>query len=94
VCKRAKEVNTLKTMGLEAERNFSLGSYMDKNNQYRKCYNLNGNGMRMMLNAESTIVRFKTEEYIDNLENKLKQQPKLPSYSEALTSSIFNVVMN
>lgn len=79
-----KELETLKTLGLEGVQNILESSYVDSQNKKQKCYELNGSGMRMMLNAESTIVRYKTEEYIDSLENKLKQQIKLPSYSEAL----------
>jgi phage regulator Rha-like protein len=84
ITKIEKELETLKTLGLEGGQNILLSSYIDSQNKSQKCYELNGSGMRMMLNSESTIVRFKTEEYIENLENKLKQQIKLPSYSEAL----------
>ena len=84
MAKIKKELETLKTLGLEGVQNILESSYVDSQNKKQKCYELNGSGMRMMLNSESTIVRFKTEEYIDSLENKLKQQIKLPSYSEAL----------
>lgn len=79
-----KELETLKTLGLEGVQNILESSYIDSQNKKQKCYELNGSGMRMMLNSESTIVRFKTEEYIEKLEKQLKQQIKLPSYSEAL----------
>ena len=72
-----KEVETMEKLGLNAERNISLGEYKDQNNQSRSCYSLNASGMRQILNSESTYVRVKTEEYIAKLEkenNKLKEK--------------------
>ena len=65
------ELKVLESLDL-GERNFSLGSYTDKQNQKRPCYLLNKDGMLMMLNSESTIVRYKTVEYINELEEQLK----------------------
>lgn len=69
------EIEILKKSGIGAERNFSLGSYIDKNNQQRPCYRMNKAGIMQMLNKESALVRYKTQEYIEVLENKLKQDP-------------------
>ena len=74
-----KELEVLETLGLRGELNFKLGSYKDKQNQERPCYMLNRDGMLQMLNSESTIVRAKTIEYINKLENKIKQL-STPSY--------------
>lgn len=60
-----KELEIIEKLGLNAERNISLGEYKDKNNQSRPCYSLNASGMRQILNSESTYVRVKTEEYIN-----------------------------
>ncbi|GAA0861767.1 ORF6C domain-containing protein [Paraclostridium tenue] len=79
-----KEVETLKTRGIEAERNFSSGSYTDKQNQERPCYKINKAGIMQMLNKESTLVRYKTQQYIESLENKLKQPSKKLSAMELL----------
>ena len=68
-----KEDETLKTLGLNGERNFSLVEYIDKKGEKRPCYELNRDGMIIMLNSESTIVRYYTVEYIKKLEEKLKQ---------------------
>ena len=69
------EIETLKGVGIKAEGNFSLGSYIDKNNQERPCYKMNKSGIMQMLNKESALVRYKTQQYIEILENKLKQDP-------------------
>ena len=63
----------MKTLGLNGERNFSLVEYIDKKGEKRPCYELNRDGMIIMLNSESTIVRYYTMEYIKKLEEKLKQ---------------------
>ena len=71
-----KEDETLKTLGLNNERNFSLVEYIDKKGEKRPCYELNRDGMIIMLNSESAIVRYYTMEYNKKLEEKLKQVTK------------------
>ena len=68
-----KEIETLENLGIEADRNFTEGSYIDKNNQERPCYKMNKAGIMQMLNKESALVRYKTQQYIEALENKLKE---------------------
>lgn len=78
-----KEIETLKKLRINAELNFQPGSYKDKNSQERPCYLVNKNGMLQMLNSESALVRYKTIEYIEKLEeenNKLKEISKPDSY--------------
>lgn len=70
ITKIRKELETLKTLGLEADQNILEGSYLDKNGQERPCYLLNRDGMLMMLNSESTLVRYKTVEYVNKLEKE------------------------
>jgi phage antirepressor YoqD-like protein len=77
-----KEVETLKTLGLEGQRNFSQSSYINSQNKEQPCFELNVSGMRMMLNSESTVVRFKTEEYIEKLEKQLDPVQNYLSMSE------------
>lgn len=67
-----KEIETLEKAGIGAERNFSLGKYVDKNNQERPCYKMNKAGIMQMLNKESALVRYKTQQYIEALENKIQ----------------------
>lgn len=83
-----KEDETLKTLGLNNERNFSLVEYIDKKGEKRPCYELNRDGMIIMLNSESAIVRYYTMEYIKKLEEKLKQITKEVKHYEK--KKIFN----
>ena len=71
-----KEDEILKTLGLNNEQNFLLVEYIDKKGEKRPCYELNRDGMIIILNSESAIVRYYTMEYIKKLEEKLKQVTK------------------
>ncbi|WP_206154837.1 hypothetical protein [Clostridium muellerianum] len=73
-----KELETLKNLGLGGIGNFSESSYINSQNKSQPCYELNRNGMLEMLNSESAFVRYKTIEYINKLEENLRQSK--PSY--------------
>lgn len=80
-----KELEVLKSLGLTNGQNILLVDYTDKKGEKRPCYSLNRDGMLQMLNSESTLVRFKTIEYINSLEEELNVQRKLPTtFKEAL----------
>ena len=64
------ELETLKTLGLGGERNISPSSYINSQNKEQPCYSLNRNGMLEMLNSESILVRYKTVEYINKIEEE------------------------
>ena len=66
-----KELETLKTLGLGGDGNISESSYINSQNKEQPCFSLNRDGMLQMLNSESAIVRAKTIEYINELEQKL-----------------------
>ena len=83
-----KEDETLKTLGLNNEQNFLLVEYIDKKGEKRPCYELNRDGMIIILNSESAIVRYCTIEYIKKLEEKLKQVTKEVKHYEK--KKIFN----
>ena len=70
-----KELETLKFLGFKGEGKISPSSYVNSQNKEQPCYLLNRDGMLLMLNSESTFVRYKTIEYINKLESKLA-----PSY--------------
>lgn len=79
------ELETLKILGLSNEQNILLVEYKDKKGETRPCYSLNRDGMLQMLNSESALVRFKTIEYINKLEDELNSKVKLPTtFKEAL----------
>lgn len=69
-----KEVETLKSLGLDNERNFSLVEYKDKKGEMRKTFLMNRDGILQIAASESVYVRAKIIEYINALENKLKQR--------------------
>ncbi|UEL47329.1 ORF6C domain-containing protein [Terrisporobacter hibernicus] len=70
------EVEVLERFGISNERNFALVNYIDAKGEKRPCYQMNKAGIMQMLNKESALVRYKTQQYIEALENKLKQPVK------------------
>lgn len=75
-----KEIESLRNAGIEiAALKIKEGSYVDKNNQVRPCYKMDKAGIMQMLNKESALVRYKTQQYIEALENKILEQ-NTPSY--------------
>lgn len=73
----ATEINALDEAGI-GQRNFSLTSYIDSWNREKPCYSINKAGTLQMLNKESAVVRYKTTQYIEKLEEKIKEQQTLP----------------
>ena len=70
-----KEIEALKNAGVEVNgRNISLVEYTDKKGEKRPCYRMNRFWIMQMCNKESALVRYKTQQYIEALENRLKQQ--------------------
>lgn len=71
-----KELETLKKVGITNDRNFTGAKYKDTKGEERPCYKMNKSGIMQMLNKESALVRYKTQKYIEALENKLKEPSK------------------
>ena len=67
-----KERQNLENVGISTKLIFEEMSYSDNNRQYR-CYNLSKEGIMILLNKESTIVRYKTQQYITELENRNRE---------------------
>lgn len=78
-----KEIEILESAGIKGVGNFSESSYINSQNKTQPCYSLNRDGMLQMLNSESALVRYKTIEYINELEKEL-EKPKLLSPTELL----------
>lgn len=76
-----KEIETLASLGLEGEQNFLPSSYINSQNKEQPCFELNKNGMLSILNSESVLVRYKTIELIEKLQEENKQ---LKSDNESL----------
>ena len=71
------ELELLEKAGILGERNFALVSYIDKQNQARPCYQMTKAGIMQMLNKESALVRYKTQQYIEALEKELNKPKQL-----------------
>ena len=67
-----KEIKSLENVGISTKQNFVLSYYSDGTRNYR-CYSLNKAGIMQMLNKESAIVRYKTQEYIESLEYQVSE---------------------
>ena len=78
------EVSSLEKAGIVNELNFKLVSYIDAKGEVRPCYKMNKAGIMQMLNKESALVRYKTQQYIEGLENRLKQPSKILSPMQLL----------
>ena len=70
-----KEIEALKNAGVEINgQNILLVEYTDKKGEKRPCYKMSKSWVLQMCNKESALVRYKTQQYIEALENRLKQQ--------------------
>lgn len=78
------EIRALEESGIINENNFVPVNYIDAKGEKRPCYQMNKAGIMQMLNKESALVRYKTQQYIEALENRLKQQVKPLSPMELL----------
>ena len=74
LAKIRKEVETMKTLGIFNELNFKPVEYKDIKGEMRPTYEMNRDGILQMAASESVYVRAKIIEYINALENKLKEQ--------------------
>jgi len=78
------EIEKLKKFNIKVENKFVPYSYIAENGKTNPCYKMNKSGIMQMLNKESALVRHKTQEYIEALENKLQQPVKPLSPMELL----------
>lgn len=69
------EIEALKKLNVRVENNFVPYSYVAENGKKNPCYQMNKAGIMQMLNKESALVRYKTQQYIEVLEDRLKQDP-------------------
>ena len=72
-----REIEVLEAAGI-GQRNFAQSSYINKQNKEQPCYSLNKAGVTQMLNKESAVVRYKTVQYIEKLEQTLSEKYHKP----------------
>ena len=67
------ELENLANAGIEVdERNILPVTYLDKKGEKRPCYKMNRSWVMQMCNKESALVRYKTQQYIEALEQALQ----------------------
>lgn len=76
-----RELEVLETMNISLG-NISESEYINSRGRKYPCYSLNRDGMLQMLNSESALVRAKTIEHINKLEEELKKPKKLSPKEE------------
>lgn len=70
-----KEIEALKNAGVEVgQQNILPSSYINSQNKKQPCFKMSKFWIMQMCNKESALVRYKTQQYIEALENRLKQQ--------------------
>ncbi|WP_286310932.1 ORF6C domain-containing protein [Romboutsia ilealis] len=77
------ELESLKKCKI-SQQNILPSTYINSRGKEYRCYKMNKAGIMQMLNKESALVRYKTQQYIEALENKLKQPTKSLSAMELL----------
>ena len=65
------ELEALTNAGIDDDHNFVLVDYIDAKGEKRPCYSLDESGVMQMLNKESAVVRYKTQQYIKALKEQL-----------------------
>lgn len=85
------EIEVLRKAGIVGDGNFSETSYTDSWNREKPCYSMNKAGVLQMLNKESAVVRYKTVQYIDKLEQVLKGQQNPYAHLSQELQAIFAI---
>ena len=68
-----KEIKSLENAGVEISAlKIKEGTYKDKQNQERPCFVMDRSWVMQMCNKESALVRYKTQRYIEALEQALQ----------------------
>lgn len=69
-----KEIETLEKISIINQHNFLPAEYKDKKGESRLCFSLNRDGIIQICMSESTLVRYKTVDYINSLETQVTSQ--------------------
>ena len=77
------ELESLKKCKI-SQQNILPSTYINSRGKEYRCYRMNKAGIMQMLNKESALVRYKTQQYIEALEDRLKQPVKPLSTMELL----------
>ena len=77
------EIETLEKAGI-GQSNFGQSSYINSQGKEQPCFRMNKSGALQMLNKESAVVRYKTIQYIEQLENNIRDRPIEFTYDQEL----------
>lgn len=83
-----KEIEVLKLVGYGDQQNFLPVEYVDAKGESRPCFSLSRDGIIQICMSESALVRCKTIEYINQLEEELNQLRLPKNYKEALIALV------
>lgn len=85
-----KEIESLENVGIKIEEgNISLCSYKGSNGKTNPCYKMSKNWIMQMCNKESALVRYKTQQYIESLEQRIQQQESNEKFKSQLLLKIY-----
>ena len=68
------ELEVLESMGLKGQQNFAPSSYTNSQNKEQPCFTLSRDGVIQICASESALVRYKIVEYINKLEEEIKNK--------------------
>lgn len=85
-----KEIESIENVGIKIEEgNISLCSYKASNGKTNPCYKMSKNWIMQMCNKESALVRYKTQQYIESLEQRIQQQESNEKFKSQLLLKIY-----
>ena len=64
------ELKALANAGIDGQGNFSQSSYINKQGKIQPCFLMTEEAVMQMLNKESAVVRYKTQQYIKSLKKQ------------------------
>lgn len=94
MAKIQKEIETLENIGVSNQLNFQPVEYKDGKGEMRPCFSLSRDGIIQICMSESALVRYKTIEYINKLEEELSKYKLPQTYKEALIEIVAQLEKN
>lgn len=74
------ELKALENAGIDGQGNFSQSSYVNKQGKIQPCFLMTEEAVMQMLNKESAVVRYKTQQYIKSLKNQKNSNELIEDY--------------
>ena len=74
------ELKALENAGIDGQGNFSQSSYINKQGKFQPCFLMTEEAVMQMLNKESAVVRYKTQQYIKSLKKQKNSNELIEDY--------------